>query len=238
MYRSINIKIRFAPLIILWLVLTGPVKGKTTEDLQTWGSIIATGSLDALNSDLKSFKYWLEGQGRFGNDTSLFSQGLLRTGLGFAVNENTSAWLGYAWVPTDEPFTKIAFDENRIWQQLLWGKKVSFAAVTSRSRLEQRVIPTGSEIGWRFRQQLKVSVPLSFAPSFSLVASDEYFVNLNKTNWGADDGFDQNRAFGGIGFNFDKNIRTEVGYMNQYIRKAVVPDQMNHILSANFLLTY
>ncbi len=223
---------------MLWLILTGSVKGQTTEDLQTWGSITATGSLGVINSDLKIFKYWLEGQGRFGNNTSSFSQGLLRTGLGFKVNENTSVWLGYAWIPTDQPFTKKAFNENRIWQQLLWSQKYSFATVTSRSRLEQRFIPTGSDVGWRFRQMLKISAPLWFAPSFSLVASDEYFVNINKTDWGADDGFDQNRAFGGIGFNFDKNIKTEAGYMNQYIRKAVGPDLMDHIVSVNLFLNY
>ena len=238
MNQSINIKIPFTTLIMLGLILAGPVKGQTTEDFQTWGSVTAIGSLSVLNPDLQKFKYWLEGHGRFGNDTSRFSQGILRTGLGYAVNENTSVWLGYAWVPTDEPFAKKAFDENRIWQQLLWSHKYSLATVTSRSRFEQRFIPAGSQVGWRFRQLLKISVPLSFAPSFSLVASDEYFANLNKTNWGADDGFDQNRAFAGVGFNFDKHTKTEVGYMNQYIRKAVGPDRMDHILSVNLLLNY
>lgn len=223
---------------MLGLILAGPAKALTTEDFQTWGTITAIGSLGVLKPDLKNFKYWVEGQGRFGNDTSVFSQGILRTGLGVALNESTSAWLGYAWVPTDKPFTRNAFDENRIWQQLLWSQKYFLATVTSRSRLEQRFIPTGSDVGWRFRQLLKVSAPLTFAPSFSLVASDEYFVNINKTNWGADDGFDQNRAFAGIGFNFDKNTKTEVGYMNQYIRKAVGPDLMDHILSVNLLLNY
>lgn len=78
---------------------------------------------------------------------------------------------------------------------------------------------------------------MPFAPDFSVVASDEFFANINKTNYGADDGFDQNRAFGGIGYNFNKNIKTELGYMNQYIRK-LGPDQMDHILSVNLYLNY
>lgn len=72
MYRPINIKICLPSLIMLWLILTGPVKGRTTEDFQTWGSITATGSLSVLNPALKNFKYWLEGQGRFGNNSSFF----------------------------------------------------------------------------------------------------------------------------------------------------------------------
>lgn len=233
MYKLINIKTHFLPFLILCLMMTQPANGQPTEDFQTWGSVTATGSLNGLKPGLNHFKYWLEGQGRFGNDTSLFSQGILRTGLGFEVNKNTSVWLGYAWIPTDQPFTNKAFDENRIWQQLLWSKKYSIASAMSRSRLEQRFIPAGNDVGWRFRQMLKTSVPLPFAPSFNLVVSEEYFVNINKTNWGADNGFDQNRVFGGIGFNFNKNIKAEVGYMNQYIHKAIGSDQMNHLLSVN-----
>jgi len=232
------IKTSLASVIMLWLIFTGSATAQPTEDFQTWGSVTAIGNFDVLNPKLKNFKYWLEGQGRFGNDTSTFSQGILRTGLGFDLNKNTSIWLGYAWIPTDEPFTKNSFDENRIWQQLLWNKKYAFASVMSRSRLEQRFVPTGSDVGWRVRQMFKASIPLSFAPSFSLVASEEIFINLNNTNWGANDGFDQNRIFAGIGFNFDKNTKTEIGYMNQYIHKATGQDQMNHLLSVNLFLTF
>ncbi len=225
-------------LFLLAILFSEVNSAGTLQDFQTWGNITATGSLGVFDPSLKNFKYWLEGQGRFGLNTSAFSQVMLRTGLGYQLNDQTSIWLGYAWVPTDEPFAKVAFDENRIWQQLLWSDKFSFGTLTSRSRLEQRFIPTGSQVGWRFRQMFKVSIPMPFAPSFSFVASDEYFANLNKTNYGADDGFDQNRAFAGIGYNFDKNIKTEVGYMNQYIRRANNPDRMDNILSVNLYLNY
>ena len=79
---------------------------------------------------------------------------------------------------------------------------------------------------------------MPIAYDFSFVVSDEYFANINKTNYGADDGFDQNRAFAGIGYNFDKNIKTEIGYMNQYIRKAKAADRMDDILSVNLYLNY
>lgn len=223
--------------ILLGIALASPSSAQTTEDFQTWGNITAITSLGLLNEDWSNFKVWLEGQGRFGNDTSTFSQGMLRTGLGYMLNKQTSVWLGYAWVPTDEPFTKKAFDEHRLWQQVLWSDNFSFGTVTSRSRLEQRFIPTGSQVGWRFRQLLKISVPMPLLPNFSFVLSDEYFANLNKTNFGADDGFDQNRAFGGIGYQFNQHIKSEIGYMNQYIRKSG-PDRMDHILSLNLFLNY
>lgn len=233
-----NKKAQYVSLLFLSLSLLGTAQAQPTEDFQTWGNVTATGSLDFINPNLKNFKYWLEGQGRFGLNTSDFSQAILRPGLGYQINGQASVWLGYAWVPTDEPFAKTAFDENRIWEQFLWSDKFSFGTLTSRSRLEQRFIPMGSDVGWRFRQMLKVSVPMPFAPDFSFVASDEYFVNLNKTDYGADDGFDQNRAFAGIGYNINKNIKTEIGYMNQYIRRANNPDLMNNILSINLFLNY
>jgi hypothetical protein len=233
-----TIKTKLFVIMVIGLLVVNSSYAKTAEDFQTWGNITATGSLGVLKPELRNFKYWLEGQGRFGLNTSAFSQGMLRTGLGYQVNDQTSVWMGYAWVPTDEPFTNTAFDEHRIWEQVLWSDKFSFGTFTSRSRLEQRFIPTGSQVGWRFRQMFKVSIPMPFAPSFSFVASDEYFANFNKTNYGADDGFDQNRAFAGIGYNFNKNIKTEVGYMNQYIRKANNPDRMDNILSVNLFLNY
>lgn len=224
--------------LILWSSLLAPCFGqaKTVEDFQTWGNVTATGSLGIISPSLQKMKYWLEGQGRFGNDTSQVSQGMLRAGLGYAVAEKVSVWLGYAFVPTDEPFAKKEFDEHRIWQQVLWSDKFAGVTLTSRSRFEQRFMQTGSDVGWRFRQMFKASVPLAY--DFSFVTSDEYFVNLNKTNYGADDGFDQNRAFAGLGYNFNSNIKTEVGYMNQYIRKANAPDRQDHILSVNLFLNY
>ncbi len=224
------------------LLSVATTDANTTTDFQTWGNVTATGSLGSINADWKKYKYWLEGQARFGNETSQFSQGMVRTGLGYTLLDNDmdklSLWLGYAWIPTEEPFTKNAFDEHRIWQQLLWSGKLSFGSLTSRSRLEQRFLPTGGDVGWRYRQLLKISVPMPFAPVFSLVASDEFFANINDTNWGANDGFDQNRGFVGIGYNFNKNINTEIGYMNQYINRTNLPNLMDHILSVNLYLNY
>lgn len=238
----LNKSIFISALTLSTLLPVATVSAKTATDSQTWGNVTAIGSLSIINADWKKYKYWLEGQGRFGNETSQFSQGMVRTGLGYILLDNDvdqlSLWLGYAWVPTEEPFAKTAFDEHRIWQQLLWSSKLPFGTLTSRSRLEQRFQPTGGDAGWRYRQLLKISAPIPFAPAFSLVATDEYFANINDTNWGAADGFDQNRGFVGIGYNVNKNINTEIGYMNQYINRTNLPNLMDNILSVNLYLNY
>lgn len=207
------------------------------EDFQTWVAVTATGSFGILNPEWKNFRFWLEGQGRFGEDSSRFSQGMLRPGLGYALNENASLWLGYAFVPTEAPFTTKNFDENRIWQQFLWTDKTFLGTFSSRTRFEERFINIQPDTAFRFREFLKLSYPLAFAPGFSLVGWEEIFVNLNTTGT-IHSGLDQNRVFAGIGYNFDEHIKTEIGYMNQYIEKASQADRISHVLSLSLLLNY
>ncbi|MDO9139298.1 MAG: DUF2490 domain-containing protein [Methylobacter sp.] len=214
------------------------VQAGSLEDFHTWGTLTATGSLSPVHADLSKFRYWLEGQGRFGDDSSRFSQGILRAGLGYAVTDTTSLWLGYGWIPSEQPIAAVPFEENRIWQQLLWNKQYELGTFSSRSRFEQRFMGIGNDVGWRFRQLLKASVPLRIIDHTSFVISDEYFVDINKTDWKADNGFDQNRLFVGIGYAFDAHAKTEIGYMNQYINKLKGPHALNHILSVNFYLNY
>jgi uncharacterized protein DUF2490 len=208
------------------------------EDYQTWGNVTAITSLERYSPDLANVKLWMEGQGRFGDDTSRFSQGILRLGLGYSVLDNLSFWLGYGWIPNDPVGPGEAFDEHRIWQQMLWTEKLADGNFMSRSRLEQRFDERGDDVGWRFRQFFKYYQPLSFSPKMSWVIWDEVFIDINTPDWKIDNGFDQNRAFAGLGYQLDKNIRTEFGYINQFIRRPAARDAMNHILSFNLFLKY
>ena len=43
----------------------------------------------------------------------------------------------------------------------------------------------------------------------------------------------------GLGYNLTKEIKSEVGYMNQYINRPLTPiDRNDHILSINLYLNY
>lgn len=214
---------------------------EASEDFQTWGNITATGNFESVNPEWKNFKYWLEGQGRFGDDTSRFSQGLARLGLGYAINNKTSIWSGFAWAPTSKPFTQNPFNEYRMWQQLLWNDTYSFASFTLRSRVEERFfdIPGSDDVAFRFRQMAKLTLPIPFAPpAFRFAIANEVFVHLNNTDQGLRRGFDQNRAFAGVAYRFNPETVMEVGYMNQYIAKYKQVDQMQHILSVNLYFNF
>lgn len=235
----------FTVLVLSGLLLSGPVAAQQfaddISDFQTWGNITATGNFGFINPDnptLAKLRWWAEGQGRFGENSSRFSQALLRPGIGYQLTDTTSIWAGYAWAPTEAPFVSRPIDEQRVWQQLLWKDKFSFGTVQSRTRLEQRMVPQlGNDVGVRFRELLKLSVPLSFAPGFSYIIQDEVFVALNTNDWVPRRGIDNNRFFTGLGYGFSKNVSGEIGYMNHYIIRRGA-NLMDHVLSVNLFLNY
>jgi hypothetical protein len=77
---------------------------------------------------------------------------------------------------------------------------------------------------------IRLMHPLAAEPRLSLIAWDEFFIRLNTTQAGGQAGFDQNRAFAGLGWTFNKNVRTEVGYMNQYLDDATHTNNTMHNL--------
>ncbi len=191
------------------------------------------GSINKDSPSFKRFKYWLEGQERIGDDASRFSQTLFRTGIGYMLTERASLWVGYAWIKTGIPFTLQPFTEDRLWEQFLWIKKTPSGIYTSRTRMEQRFTTNTHKTAYRARQLLKIAIPFKSHPNFSLVSSDELFWHKNNFIGKNGKGFDQNRFFVGIGYQFNPKISTEIGYMNQYIRRFGIPNFLNNILSIN-----
>lgn len=178
----------------------------TVEDFQVWGNVTALGNFGFVNPnnpDLKKFRWWMEGQGRFGNDATQFTQSLIRPGVGYAITDKLVAWVGYAWAPTAEPLS-IAhpFNEHRLWEQLTWADNFPFGRLSLRSRFEQRFfdhnapIPGSDDVAHRFRQLVKLAVPIpSIDPNLSFIIQSELFIAMNTVdNPGfISRGYDQNR---------------------------------------------
>ena len=122
-------------------------------------------------------------------------------------------WLGYAWVRDVLP--ELDVEENRIWQQWGWTEEFGDISTLWRSRLEQRFVSVGPQVGWRVRQLLRASKPLENHPRLTWVAWDEIFFHLRNTDWGAVAGYNQNRVFVGMGVTprAGSPWRTEVGYL-------------------------
>ncbi|MBA2651445.1 MAG: DUF2490 domain-containing protein [Tatlockia sp.] len=216
-----------------------PEVGKSTvqRDFQTWVNLKVLGDLHSSNKQLNHLKYEIEGQERFGDDSSRFTQTLVRSGLGYAVTKNTSLWLGYVWVHTGLPLTMRSFEEDRIWEQLLWTKKNQYLVFTSRTRLEQRFIENRPKVAYRARQLIKIAIPFKRYTKLSFVNSDELFWHKNDFLGRNGRGFDQNRFFIGLGYQINSALSTEIGYLNQYVRRFGVPNFLANALQINLNLS-
>ncbi len=212
-----------------------PLLAETIDDVGVWTALFSNGELNLFQEEEESpWRWWFDGQVRFFDDFDGFGQTLVRPGIGYQLDEKLKLWAGYAWIHTDP--AAGAFDEHRSWQQLTWTHKLEPATFDLRSRLEQRFLETGDDTGWRFRQLFALRRPFEAAPRYTLVAWDEAFFHLNDTDWGAEAGFDQNRAFLGFGWKRcpESTWRVELGYLHQFINRSGVPDISNHLLSVNF----
>ncbi|TAL59808.1 MAG: DUF2490 domain-containing protein [Legionella sp.] len=209
----------------------------TQHDVQSWFNVTAIGNFNQKDNTDSKIKFWLEGQERVGDEVSRFTQTLLRPGIGYSFNTNLSLWVGYAWTYTGLPLTSTPFAENRIWEQLLWVKSYDSVTLTSRTRIEQRFLQNNPKTAYRARQLFKVGIPLNHSPKWSLVSSEEVFIHKNNFNGPNSKGFDQNRFFIGIGYEFTPNLITEIGYMNQYIQRVGIPNFLANIASFNLFLS-
>nr|WP_321234728.1 DUF2490 domain-containing protein [uncultured Psychroserpens sp.] len=159
---------------------------------------------------------------------------LLRTGLGYNLTENNNnILLGYGYIlsenyigNTDE---KVSVNEHRIFQQFTTKQKVGKIGLSHRYRFEQRFVEDDFKL--RFRYFLGIKIPLQYKEDeknpLYLSAYNEIFLNT-KTSV-----FDRNRVYGGLGYEFSKALRLELGYMNQFFETSG-RDQINLIAFVNF----
>ncbi len=160
---------------------------------------------------------------------------LLRTGLGYNLSENNNnLLLGYGYILSENYLPnaneKVSVNEHRIFQQFVTKQKLGRLGLTHRYRFEQRFVE--DDFKMRFRYFLSLKVPFKRNEEgvdgpFYLSAYNEIFLNT-KTSI-----FDRNRLYGGLGYEFSKTLRLELGYMNQFFETSG-RDQINIIAFVNF----
>ncbi|MHA7871887.1 MAG: DUF2490 domain-containing protein, partial [Hyphococcus sp.] len=203
-------------------------------DTQIWLATFVNGPV----SENSRLLVWFDGHARFDDGASRLGTSILRPALGWRANDRLSLWAGYARVVgrrDNVPNT----EENRIWQQATYRIAEPFGGVLSgRSRLEQRLLNTGDDTGWRYRQSFRFARPLPTLP-YTAVVSNETFFHLNDADWGPRAGFDQTRTFIGAGRQITDNLRFEAGYLNVYLnRPPGADDLLIHAASLNAFVTF
>ena len=138
---------------VLAPVLESPAHGQI-QDTGLWLGAFSQGQFNFKDLEDARTRWWFDGNARFlGDDFELF-QGVVRPGLGYQLNEEQTAWVGYAWI--GESLPDLTFHENRIWEQWTLTRERGDMTIQLRSRLEQRFVSLGDDVGWRFRQMLRL----------------------------------------------------------------------------------
>ncbi|MBS1711483.1 MAG: DUF2490 domain-containing protein [Armatimonadetes bacterium] len=199
------------------------------EDNRTWLNLNATGKIS------KDWSWYGELQPRFRDNSSESDQLLFRVAAIQKISPRLSLGYGYGSITNYRPAGDI--HENRLWQMVTYNPPARGPVTPNlRLRAEQRMVDGGSDVGWRLRLQARASRPIE-GTKWSVFAGNEYFYNLNSTDWGALQGFDQNRLFLGLGYQVSKQAKFEFGYMNQYVRGASA-DRKNHVLFFTTVLSF
>lgn len=178
---------------------------------------------------------------------------ILRPIFGYQALPWLSAWAGYAFnaILYNEPSLRSVKNvtEHRIFEQIAIAHSHGRWSFKLRTRLEQRYRSrgpgspdqSGGGTAWaiRFRQMAQANFTMLQGKPWLLVAWDEVFVNCNATEYVTKPGFNQNRAFVGIGYGPDESVLAQLGYLNQYARSyGNSPDELSHVLYSSLQLKF
>jgi len=211
--------------------------GYAEEDFQIWNHYSASGPLGERNSP---YSLRFDVQQRFQDSGDRLSLLVFGGQIGYKLNARWSLSGGYMWVPIFGPArNRVRQDEHRLLQQINYASPLPHNFMFSmRARIEERFLEAGDDVSLRFRELLRLTAPLSEkANSPYWILWNEVHYNLNSTEPGPQQGFNQNRAFAGLGIQPVKSVKVELGYVNHYNHRPGNTDRINHVvqLSADYL---
>lgn len=214
-------------IIILFLVTSGAALGQESN----FGNWLIYFGNKQLNS---KWNWHNEIQYRNYNALGDLEQLLLRTGLGYNLTEgNNNVLLGYAYVQSKNYVSDIVdkndVSEHRVFQQYISRQTFGRFRLQHRYRFEQRFIE--DSFSMRLRYFLALNIPINnkelIDKTWYVSTYNEIFLNTENPI------FDRNRLYGGLGYGLNRNLRFEIGYMNQ-IFSIGGRDQLNLITYLNF----
>ncbi|ADQ81828.1 DUF2490 domain-containing protein [Riemerella anatipestifer] len=214
--------------IFIFILLLPMVAFSQTNNLGNWFIYFGNKKID------NRWNWHHEVQYRNFNFIGDTEQVLIRTGLGYNLTENNNnILLGAAFIYS-EPYlansdTKTSFNEHRIYQQFITRQTFGAVSLQHRYRFEQRFFEKDFRLRLRYFIGLNVALNKKqmMDKAVYLSAYNEIFINTENNI------FDRNRLYGGLGYRFSKNVRTEVGVMNQST-STVSRNQLNLITFFNF----
>lgn len=191
------------------------------EDTQLWASTTL------IKQIAPQWSAQLELHARFFDDISGLGQRMIRPSVTYKLDNGLTLTGGY-FHGLNNPVNGSSTIEHRLWEQVGYTFLENDAVkLSGRTRLEQRVVESRNDTGWRLRQQLRAEGPI-VKDKLEWLVWNETFIGLNETEWGQRAAFDQTRNYFGFDVPVSKNVAVEPGYLNQYVFRNG-EDQMNHV---------
>ena len=202
----------------------------TVEDAQLWTTLSASGGLGG------NLVGQIDLSGRTSASTGRIVQTTARASIGYHVAKSVVVSVGYAHVANYRAGLSDV-SEDRPHQQLVWTiGKIGKGILSTRLRMEERFVHTGSGVGWRYSQQVRYLLPLRHDGPV-LVLQAEPYLALNSTDWGARAGFEQLRTLVGVSIPLGRAVSLETGYQIQYVKGAAA-DRLNHVVPVTLSLHF
>jgi len=138
----------------------------------------------------------------------------IKTGITYKIKPNfyvNSGFGNYNTYSENGDFaTPIKQKEIRTWIQLVFKNQFNFMSVEHRYRAEQRFTNLGYRNRFRYRLSAKVPIFKGKEKEYFLLGWNELFFTNNEPF------FERNRLFLGGGFDINKNLAIQTGYIYQF----------------------
>lgn len=164
----------------------------------------------------KKFVLYTEVQARSQHVLNDFYYHELKAGIGYNIAGNYAALLGFGNYETytfPGDFKKpVAVNEYRLWEQFVMNNTLSRVKFEQRYRIEQRWL-NGNFFN-RFRYRFQTTVPINHA----IITKNTFFINAFDEVFFTDKPpyFLRNRVYGGAGFQFNKVLTLQTGFVRQF----------------------
>lgn len=136
-------------------------------------------------------------------------------GAGYNFKDNVAVLLAVGHYKTYQPvgeFVDPAITEFRIWQQITLNNNIGKLKLEHRYRIEQRFISSGYRN--RFRYRLNALIPFGH----KVIENKTWYASVFNEVFLSNEGpyFEQNRIFGGLGYQFNENTNILTGFINRF----------------------